>query len=317
MAREYARTHISIAEDEDFEDLTADAQWLYLRVMIPDPSLNHCGVIDWRPNRLVTKARGMTIDRILNAAGELEEREYARFDLATEEALVRTYIRSDELLRNPKMAACVVKAYRATASKTLRAVVVSEVEKAHVEHPEFSSWTHKDTAEDLSKLMARPNLSVVGYTNQIANPEPVQNTNGIANQIGDRNTYPDPGPEYLSQTGPDSLHLAPNTLHHSPTRGYVTGEPHQAHVPEPGAPPPKNPWCENHPGGTDRACRRCRDARTQFETSHTAERATAAQTRNAAINACNRCGEDGALLDNDGLPVEPLIRCNHQPPEKP
>ncbi len=38
MAREYARIRMSVNEDEDIENLSADAQWLYFRVLIPEPT---------------------------------------------------------------------------------------------------------------------------------------------------------------------------------------------------------------------------------------------------------------------------------------
>ncbi|NKW33718.1 hypothetical protein GS942_16790 [Rhodococcus hoagii] len=142
MAREFARIWIGIADDEDLEDLSMAAQWLYFRVLVPDPTLNHCGVADWRPARLISKARDLTVEQILSAAGELERKRYALFDLDTEEVLVRSYIRGEKLLRNPKMAAAVVKSYRAVASKTLRAGVVSELQREHADNPQYSSWTY-------------------------------------------------------------------------------------------------------------------------------------------------------------------------------
>lgn len=191
MPREYARIRLSIAEDEDFEDLTPAAQWLYLRVLLPDPSLNNAGVCDWRPNRLIGKANGIDLAYILDAAAELEQQRYVLFDVATEEALIRTYIRNDELLRNPKMALSVVSGYQATASKTLRAFIVTEVLKARDEHPEFSSWEHEISKAEVDRLLTRKGSDSVNYTNQIEVP--------ITNLI----TNPNPGADYQS----DSVHI--------------------------------------------------------------------------------------------------------------
>jgi hypothetical protein len=137
---------------------------------------------------------------MLTAAAELEERRYVLFDTATEEALIRTYIRNDELMRNPKMALSVVSGYQATASKVLRAFIVTEVLKAKEEHPEFSSWEHDISKADVTRLLTRKGSDSVTYTNQIEVP--------ITNRI----TNPDPGTDDQS----DSVHI-PSTYTYTST----------------------------------------------------------------------------------------------------
>lgn len=200
MAREYVRIRISISDDEEFEELIPEAQWLYLRVLLPEPSLNYAGVGDWRPNRLVGKAKGIDLTYILRGAADLEERRYALFDVATEEVLVRTFIRNDELLRNPKMAPAVVKGYQSTASKMLKSAVLAEIAKAHDEHPEYTSWAHKDTAADLSRLLIKSGSESVPYTNQIVVPI----------------TNPVPGADYQSDSVPIPSLPSPTTYHQAP-----------------------------------------------------------------------------------------------------
>lgn len=216
MAREYARIRLSIADDEDFENLSPAAQWLYLRVLLPDPSLNNAGVCDWRPSRLTVKAKGLTLAYILSAAAELEDARYVLFDTTTEEALIRSYIRVDELLRNPKMAISVVTGYRLVASKMLRAFIVTEAQKAKEEHPEYSTWTHEISKDDVGRLLTKSGSDSVQYTNQITNP--------ISNDDPVPITNSDPGPDYQS----DSVHIpstytstytpTPNTPPYPPQR---------------------------------------------------------------------------------------------------
>lgn len=207
MPREYARIRLSIAEDDEFEQLSPAAQWLYLRVLLPEPSLNYAGVCDWRPNRLLRKARGIDLAYILAAASDLEERRYVLFDVPTEQALIRTYIRGDELLRNPKMALAVVNGYQETASDPLRAVIVSEIQRDQQDHPEYSTWTHSISKDAIARLVTKPNADSVPYTNQITIP--------ITNRI----TNPDPGDDYQSDSvdipsflSPNNKHLAPDTI---------------------------------------------------------------------------------------------------------
>lgn len=308
MAREYARIRISIAGDDHVEQLTPAAQWLYFRILIPDPKLSHCGVTDWRPKRLINKAAGLTLDYIKTAAAELERERFALFDEDTEEVLVRAYIRSEELLRNPKMAVAVADAYLGVFSRQLKAVIASEVHRDKSEHPDYSSWTHAISRESVELLLTSKTSDQVPYVNTFGNlntdPEQVpttnQNGNGVTNQKGN----PDPGHETQSETQADSLHLhiQPNSLQPAPSRGYVSTEGHQADEPDSADPPP--PHCSNHPGGTEAPCRACGDAREsrkrwdranseQQRAQREAEQQAAHEAKIAAVVLCELCDDDG------------------------
>ncbi|SKH53824.1 Uncharacterised protein [Mycobacteroides abscessus subsp. massiliense] len=308
MAREYARIRISIAGDDHVEQLTPAAQWLYFRILIPDPKLSHCGVTDWRPKRLINKAAGLTLDYIKTAAAELERERFALFDEDTEEVLVRAYIRSEELLRNPKMAVAVADAYLGVFSRQLKAVIASEVHRDKSEHPDYSSWTHAISRESVELLLTSKTSDQVPYVDTFGNrnsdTERVsttnQNGNGETNQKGN----PDPGTETQSQTQADSLHLhiQPNSLQPAPSRGYVSTEGHQDDEPDSADPPP--PHCSNHPGGTEAPCRACGDAREsrkrwdranseQQRAQREAEQQAAYEAKLAAIALCELCDDDG------------------------
>ncbi|MGH3954503.1 MAG: hypothetical protein ACRDTI_10755 [Mycobacterium sp.] len=308
MAREYARIRISIAGDGHVEQLTPAAQWLYFRILIPDPKLSHCGVTDWRPKRLINKAAGLTVDYIETAAAELERERFALFDDDTEEVLVRAYVRSEELLRNPKMAVAVADAYLGVSSRQLKAVIASEVRRDKEDHPDYSSWTHAISRESVELLLTSKTSDQVPYVDTFGNPntdtEQVPTTNqkgnGIANQKGNQ----DPGTETQSETQADSLHLhiQPNSLQPAPSRGYVSTEGHQGAEPDPTNPPP--PHCSKHPGGTSEPCHACRDARelrTQWDwakverqrAEREAEQQVAYEAKLAAIALCEMCDDDG------------------------
>lgn len=302
MARDYARIRLSINEDDEFEALTADAQWLYTRVLLPEPSLSYCGVADWRPKRLVGKAKDMTLDRILAAASVLERERFVLFDLDTEEVLVRTYVRGDGLLSNPKMAAAVVKAYAAATSKALRAAIISEVKRVRSDSPELSSWTNRSTADDLARLLTRPDAESVGYTYAY----PVQNGNAdpvpITNRNTNRNGNPDRSSDYQSQSVPipstSTSTSTPVPLGGLSNRGTSPAAP----GPDPNGPPP--PHCSNHPGGTDEPCHACGDAREgrkrwdranseRQRAEREAEQQEALEAKLAAVALCDICDPDG------------------------
>lgn len=323
MARDFARIRLSIADDPEFEALSVDAQHLYLRILIPEPTLNYAGVADWRPNRLTPKARDLTLPRLLVAAAEVEERKYVLFDLDTEEALVRTYIRSDELLRNPKMALSIVKAYQATASRVLRAIIVNELHKAREEHPEYTSWSNKDSAPALARLLTMTRLDPADYTNRIrvpntnadavviTNTDPVPNTNADAVRNGNPNTGIDYQSEYQSNSVDSLPATATHNIQHATSGGFVSTEGHQASgsISEP---PPRCPRHIDKP--TTDPCIPCRSFRIEHEawTANERRRAAAARSdeilragelRAQAVAACDLCDEDGyrgtTLCDHD------------------
>lgn len=287
MAREFARMRVSSFDDPDLEELGADAQWLYFRVLIPHPALSAAGVMPWKPKHWVRKARGMTLERILSAASELERHRNILVDLDTDELLVRSYIRNDEPLRNPRMASAMVKAYQTVASRALQASIVTEVTRIRAEHPEFSSWDHKDTREGLAMVLSRPNLSTVGYTyafaDDLADPEPidntyldpVQNTNGqavhngypdpVENTVHDpvQNGYLDPDAEQVCEFGREPNSNSNLNTQPATSGGYVTGERHYANASERNDPPPKHH--PDHPNAYEPGCLDCERVGQRYE----------------------------------------------------
>ncbi|MDV8066408.1 hypothetical protein R4P64_07820 [Rhodococcus sp. IEGM 1366] len=309
MTREYARVRLNMAEDPAYLDLTVDAQHLYANILLIDPSLSYCGIADWRPVRLTQRAADLTLDRIMAAAAVLEQARFALFDPDTEEVLVRTLVRNDELLRNPKMALSVVKAYQGTASRTLRAIVASELHKARETQAEFSSWTHPLSKDALGRLLELPTLDPADYTNRITNPITNRNTNHIGNDIGNADEVPnanritntDPGADYQSDSV-DFLPVASNqqTYSQQPESSYVGTEGNDASANKP--PPLHCPRHINEP--TTSPCHACGEARRNrqawdreqsdaqlFAISEEARRR--AEIKAVAIEACEICNEHG------------------------
>jgi hypothetical protein len=305
---------VSAYDDPEIEALSIEAQWLYFKVLLPHPALSSCGVMDWRPKKLIRKASNASITKILAAAAELERARWLMFDLETEEVLLRPHVREDELLKNPKMAGAVVKAYQSVASRELQAALVTEMKHDREEHPDYSSWSHKDTVADLTRILSRPDLSAVGYTNAFADQIDYGNTDvkpvEITNPDPVRNGYPRPvpntDPETVADTDPDqgadnpsdsvgipSTSTYTSNQHHS--GGHLTGERHLRASTDRDDSPPRS--CPQHPDGTTEPCtacgiyRRARDAhdedvkRRQAE-QRAAEREAEADAKRRAIEAC-------------------------------
>ena len=139
MARQYGQIKVSIWVDDDFLDLSPMAQWLFIHLST-HADLSHCGVLDWRLKRIVPKANGLTLDVLESAAQELIENVYIVPDEDTEEVLVRSFMRSDGLLKQRNMGAAVAKAYASVASRKIRGIVVHELHRLQAENPEWTSW---------------------------------------------------------------------------------------------------------------------------------------------------------------------------------
>ena len=147
MAREYAKVKLTIWNDPDFRKLSADAQWLYF-TMLTHPTINSCGVMEWREAKLVRIADDMTIPRLKHAAWELGQAGLAAVDPETEEGLVRSFVRHDGVLQSPNMTRALVREHAAIASLKIMALVYREVRRGLDEHPE---WKGAEAAEPVRK----------------------------------------------------------------------------------------------------------------------------------------------------------------------
>lgn len=142
MAREYAQIRTSMSAEADWRDLTPAGQHLYLSILTA-PTITHCGVVDWRPNRIAAWANGWSVEAVEIAAAELEQQYMVVFDLDTEEALVRSFIRNDGVMKQPRLAVSMSNAHAAIASRKLQGVVVYELNRLRLEQPDLPGW--KDT----------------------------------------------------------------------------------------------------------------------------------------------------------------------------
>ena len=141
MARTYARVKTDIWADDDFRTLPLEAQHLYF-VLLTSNGLNYCGVTDWRPVRIAAASLGWTAEEVVTAGCVLAERFYVVIDEATEEVLIRSFIRNDGFMAQATVAAAMVRAYGAVASATLRGVVIHELNRLYRDHPEFKGWSY-------------------------------------------------------------------------------------------------------------------------------------------------------------------------------
>lgn len=162
MSREHARLRVDIMGDDDFRDLTPAAQHLYFLLLI-DAKLSYCGVADWRPARIAARAKGWTAEAVVEAARELAEGLFLVVDDAAEEVLVRSFVKHDGLMKNPRMAVSMMLAYAGVESRELRGVIVFEVAKLRANQPDLSCWDSKYSGEKLRQMLRRESIDPADF----------------------------------------------------------------------------------------------------------------------------------------------------------
>lgn len=201
MARDHARTYVDIWGDDDWLDLSVEAQLLYF-TLHTSADLSLCGSGTWHVGRIQNMARTWTSERIEEAAAELSRGMFLIIDTRTEEYLLRSWIKHDGLWRTPNMAVSVAKARASLASRTLRGIVVFEVLKLREKDPGSSSW-QKPAVEKMLDQRAIDPATIAPY-----NPGPKGGSNGEPNGVsnpdsnGAANPYGHPGPNPGSNGGP-------------------------------------------------------------------------------------------------------------------
>lgn len=150
MARDRANINTGIWTDDEFIDITRDEQWLYFLLMT-DPQLSYAGVTDWRPGRLAQRSSDTTKDDIEQAGARLQAGRYIFIDEETEEVLIRSFLRHDGLLKQPRLGVSMFNAYGSIASKDIRKVVIHELKRLHDEFPEWKAFG-VDKVRELFKL---------------------------------------------------------------------------------------------------------------------------------------------------------------------
>lgn len=179
MAREYAKVLVRLWADDVWRSLSFGAQSLYMAVLT-HPSMSYAGVIDWRPPRLRKIAADWDAQSFAVAADELERNLFIVVDEDTEEALVRSFVRNDGLLKVPNMAVAMVKAYGEVSSTDIRGVLVHELHRLHGESPDWAGWAKalpllnnpSVNPSERASVKGSVNPSVKGSPDPSVNPEP-------------------------------------------------------------------------------------------------------------------------------------------------
>jgi hypothetical protein len=210
MARDHARLALAIWDDDDFRGLSGNAQHLYL-ILLMHPDLSYCGVTDWRPAKLAGMVADWTADTVREAAVELIDRLYIVVDEDTEEVLVRSFVRHDGLMKQPKMATAMSSAYAVVGSVPLRQVIVWELRRLHEEDPDINGW-HSEKA---TALLDRPSVNPSTYP--CGNPTGKGSGNPTANPSTNPSVYPSGNPSGNPNPNPSTNPSGKGSTKGSPT----------------------------------------------------------------------------------------------------
>lgn len=239
MARDRASIRVDMWADGDFRRLSVFAQWLYI-ALLSHPTLSYAGVADWRPGRIAAFSAGVEVADVRAAADELMRGRFILADEQTEEVLVRSFVKHDGLLKQPKLTVSMCNAYAAIASSGIREVVAHEVQKLRVREPELKAWG----VRQMQTILDADSAPIEAHL-----------------PIGLGEGLPIGLPLGLPEPQPLGLGLPTSTATSTATPLLKEGG-------EPSAP---KMFCERHPKGTDLPCRGCKVAWANYEKWATAD----------------------------------------------
>lgn len=301
VAREYGKTWFSMFTDGDFCAQPVTDKLLYI-VLLAQPALNYAGVQPlnlrrWR-KALVDGERTPSDIDVMESLTRLERRRYVFTDDDTGETLTRSFMRRDQVDKQPNVMLSALRALCHVESPKLARVLLDELNR--IELPMISGTS--DKAVQLRGRLSRSRADAVGHLESLSEGLPevfaepfsedlrdgipegvsVSFREGFTSPAGMKG-FTQPLPEGFS-TGSVVVEVGVET---SRAVGTSVGEP--------------APFCPRHPEGTDTPCRACRRYREHHETWRAARAGDARIARlraegaakSVAVARCDLCDSDG------------------------
>ncbi|TQM83257.1 hypothetical protein FHX81_5675 [Saccharothrix saharensis] len=132
MARDHARLYVHIWTDPDFIELSAVAKLIYLQ-LFSQPKLAYSGVLDLAAKRWARAHPDLDLAAVRSALAELDAARFIVVDQETEEVLVRSFIRRDELWKQPNVLRGALRVAFEIVSPILRVALARELRRLPVE----------------------------------------------------------------------------------------------------------------------------------------------------------------------------------------
>lgn len=177
MANDFAPLLRSIWSDDDFRALRMDAQHVYLMLM-SHPDRNSAGVLSLTRRKWTRLAADLTPARLTAALDELDAAGFIVLDEATEEVLVRAYVRRAKVYTHIRMLANALREMQEVESDRLRSALGQElVRLPRLAIPEpRPDGRNRQAVEEAAATQHR--LDVVASMLCDAPPEPPGQSNG-------------------------------------------------------------------------------------------------------------------------------------------
>jgi len=128
MARNHGRVYAAIWLDPTFTALSIGPQRLYM-FLLSQPNMSHLGVLPLTERRWLRAVDGYTQDAIEADLKTLVATRFVVVDEDTEELLVRTLFRNDNVYKQPNTLKAAISNVPAIASRTIRTTLRDEVGK--------------------------------------------------------------------------------------------------------------------------------------------------------------------------------------------
>lgn len=126
MARTFARLKGSIwTDDLDWRRLPAGPQRAYL-LLISQPEINNCGVLAYTLRRWSGMASDTDPETLRSDLGKLADQDFIVFDEDTEELAVRSFVKHDEVLKQPNLEKAAKRQFDQIRSSRVRHALASQ-----------------------------------------------------------------------------------------------------------------------------------------------------------------------------------------------
>jgi adenosine/AMP kinase len=139
MARNHARLLVTIWDDIDWLQLTAIQQITYLS-LLSSRDLSWAGVAPLLPQRIAHHAADLTEAKVRAALKVLAGHRFVVVDERTAEVAVRSYVRHDELLKQPNVVKAMIKDLAKVHSEAIREAIGNELRRKYGEEPDLNGW---------------------------------------------------------------------------------------------------------------------------------------------------------------------------------
>ncbi|WP_155830242.1 hypothetical protein [Glycomyces tenuis] len=155
MARTEARLRTRLWGDRDFLALSFKGKGGYESILC-QPDVEYTGVLPLRARRLAGLF-GLDLEDFIEMLEELEDARFVLIDWDTEELLIRTFIRNDEVYRQPNVMKSAQQALDSVSSLRLRAEILTELHRIEDEHGDsIPKGSHEPLREMIADLEKDP-----------------------------------------------------------------------------------------------------------------------------------------------------------------